>query len=85
MYDGTELKGPSGVRNAVLAHSESYVGNFTEQLFSYALGRVVDYRDLPTVRSIAREAAKTNNRFSGFVLAIVKNPAFQMTRNAESQ
>jgi len=46
---------------------------------------VLDYRDMPTVRSIVRDAAKENNRFSAFVMAIVKNPSFRMTKNPESQ
>jgi len=85
MYDGTKLDGIVGVRKAIMDHSESFINNFTERLTAYSLGRVLDYRDMPTVRSIAHDAAKNNNRFSSFVMAIVKNPAFQMTKNPESQ
>ena len=42
------------------------------------LGRVLDYRDMPTVRAITRDAAKANNRFSSFILSIVKSAPFQM-------
>jgi hypothetical protein len=41
---------------------------------------VVDYRDMPMVRSIEREAAKQDNHFSAFVMGIVKSVPFQMRR-----
>src|SRR5262249_3715082 len=84
MYDGAPLTGPVSVREAVLKHSEAFARNFTEQLLSYGLGRLVDYQDMPVVRSIAEEAAKKNNRFSAFVLGVVKSPSFQMSRNNET-
>ena len=51
---------------------------FGENLMAYGLGRVVDYRDIPVLRSIIRDAAKDGNRFSSFVLALVKSAPFQM-------
>jgi hypothetical protein len=35
---------------------------------------------MPVIRSITRDAAKNNNRFSSFVLGIVKSEAFQMSK-----
>ncbi len=78
MYDGTKLESPAGVRQAIANRSDAFLGSFTENLLAYGLGRVLDYRDMPTVRAIAQEAAKTNNRFSSFVFGIVKSKPFQM-------
>jgi hypothetical protein len=61
-----------------LNRSEAFLGSFTENLMAYGVGRVLDYRDMPTVRSIVRDAGKSNNRFSAFVLGIVKSKPFQM-------
>jgi hypothetical protein len=83
LYDGTEMKGPDGLKQALLKHSESLIRNFTENLMAYALGRRVEYYDEPTVRAIVRKAEQHNNRFSEFVLGIVNSPAFQMAK-AES-
>jgi hypothetical protein len=80
MYDGSKLGGPASVRQAVLNRSDAFLGSFTEKLLAYAVGRVLDHRDLPRTRAIAREAAKNNNRFSSFVMATVKSPAFTMRR-----
>ena len=80
MFDGTPLNSPKTLRNAILNRREAYLGTFTERLSSYALGRITDYRDMPMLRAIERDAAQNGNRFSAFVLAIVKSMPFQMRR-----
>ncbi len=80
LYDGTKMKGPAGLREALLKHSDTLIRNFTENLMSYALGRRVEYYDEPTVRAIARKAAQNDNRFSEFVFGIVNSAAFQMAK-----
>ena len=85
MYDGTALDGPAGVREAVLNRPGAFIGNFAEQLLAYGLGRVLDHQDMPTVRSITRAAARNDNRFSSFVMGIVENPAFQMSKRPTSE
>ena len=47
-------------------------------LMAYALGRTLDYHDMPTVRRIVRDAAADHNHFSAILLGIVASPAFQM-------
>ena len=49
-----------------------------EKLLTYALGRGLEYQDMPLVRSLAREAARSDNRFSALVLSVVKSKPFQM-------
>jgi len=80
MFDGTPLDGPVSLRKAILSHSDAFIGTFTENLLAYAVGRVLDYRDMPMVRSIEQEAARNGDRFSTFVLGIVKSMPFQMRR-----
>ena len=78
MFDGTKLDGPVSLRNAILKHKESFIGSFTENLLAYGVGRVLDYRDMPTVRAIEHEAAGNGGRFSSFVLGVVKSTPFEM-------
>jgi cytochrome c551/c552 len=78
LYDGQKLDGPASLRQALLKHTDAFRAGFSENLLSYALGRVLDYRDMPTARAIAREGARANDRLSAFLLAVVKSPAFQM-------
>ncbi len=56
------------------------IRNFAANLLAYGLGRRVEYYDMPTVRTIARDAAANENRMSEFVLGVVNSPAFQMSR-----
>jgi hypothetical protein len=80
LYDGTELNGPASLRQALLAHSESVIRNFTENLMAYGLGRRVEYYDQPTIRAIVKKAEQNGNKFSAFVLGVVNSPAFQMAK-----
>lgn len=80
LFDGTPMDGPTGLRAALLSHSDTLLHNFTEYLMTYALGRRVEYFDQPTVRDIVRKAGAKEHRFSAFVLGLVNSPAFQMSR-----
>ena len=86
LTDGVKFDGPSGLRQALLRYSPQFVSNVTEKLFVYALGRSVDYRDMPQLRAIVRDAAGAKYRMSSLILGIVKSPAFTMNRyDAESE
>ncbi len=85
MYDGAKLDSPASLRQALLNHSDAYLGTFTENLLAYGLGRVIDYRDQPFARSIARDAAKNQNKLSAFVLGVVKSMPFQLRRADEAE
>jgi hypothetical protein len=76
MYDGTTLDGPAGLRAALLKHQDVFLQTFTENLMTYALGRRVEYFDMPTVRAIVRQAAKADFRVSSFIQGIVQSAAF---------
>jgi hypothetical protein len=77
--DGTRLDGVTGLRNYVLSHREQFVDTLTQKLMTYALGREVEYYDLPAVRKIVRGAAADDDRWSGIILGIVKSMPFQMS------
>jgi hypothetical protein len=78
--DGTKLHGPDDLRNALLRRPDQFVQTFTERLLTYALGRSVEYYDMPAVRKIVREAQGENFRFSALIWAIVESDPFQMRR-----
>jgi hypothetical protein len=80
LVDGTPVNGPVDLRNALLKHPEQFVQTLTEKMMTFALGRSVEYYDMPTIRKIVRDSAKDNYRFSSIVLGIVNSPAFQMRR-----
>ncbi len=78
LVDGTKLNGPADLRAALLSRSDAFVTNATEKLFTYALGRPVQYFDMPAVRSVVHRAAQNDYRFSSLVLGVVSSDAFQM-------
>ena len=47
---------------------------------AYALGRRVEYYDMPTVRSIVHAAAAKDNRMSAYVMGVINSPAFRMQK-----
>jgi uncharacterized protein DUF1592/uncharacterized protein DUF1588/uncharacterized protein DUF1587/uncharacterized protein DUF1585/uncharacterized protein DUF1595 len=80
LYDGTKLDGPAALRQALLKRSDVLLRNFAESLMTYAIGRPVEYYDMPSIRAIAREAMRHDNRLSAFVLGVVNSPAFRMAK-----
>lgn len=80
LVDGTKVNGPASLRQALVNHSDAFIRTFTEKLLTYALGRGLEYYDMPAVRAIDREAAQHNNRFSSIIWGIVNSTPFQMRR-----
>jgi hypothetical protein len=78
MYDGTPVDGPAGVRNFVLKYKDQYVQNVAANLLTYALGRGVEYDDMPTVRSIVRTSARADYKLKTIIEAITATDVFQM-------
>jgi len=75
--DGSTIDGPIALRQAILRRPDNFVTTFTEKLLTYALGRGLDYRDMPTVRAIVRDSSRQNYRFSTLVQGIVGSAPFQ--------
>ena len=84
LWDGTEVKGPAGLRQAIVSRPEQFARTTTEMLLTYALGRGLEYGDMPVVRAVVRDAARRDYRFSALVTGIVSSVPFQMkTKKAE--
>ena len=78
--DGTSINGPDDLRKALLRRPEQFVQTFTQGLLSYATGRTLEYKDMPTVRQIVRGAAASDYRLSAIVQAVIKSDQFRMRR-----
>jgi len=78
LYDGQQVDGPSELRTALLRYSPQFVRMFIERMMTYALGRGLEYTDMPTVRAIAHDVDKDRNRFSAIVLGVVRSAQFRM-------
>jgi cytochrome c5 len=78
--DGTKFHGPAELRQILLSKREQFVATVTEKLLTYALGRGVEYYDMPAVRKIVRDAASSEYRWSSIVLGITRSTPFQMRK-----
>jgi hypothetical protein len=78
MATGQVLSGPGDLRAALVERPDQFVQTLTEKLMIFALGRTVEYHDMPAVRAIVRAAAKDNYRFESIVQGVVRSDAFQM-------
>jgi hypothetical protein len=75
---GRPISGPVELRDALLERPDQFVQAMTEKLMMYALGRELEYFDMPQVRTIVRNAADQGYRFSAIVAGIVSSDAFRM-------
>jgi hypothetical protein len=80
--DGTQFRGPAGLQQLLLSHREEFAATFTEKLLTYALGRGLEYYDMPAVRTITRQAAAHDYRWTSIILGIVRSTPFQLRRSA---
>ena len=78
LFNGADVDGIVGLRQNLVAEPEIFVGVMTEKMLTYALGRGLEYYDMPAVRKIVRDGRSKNFRFSSIVLGIVRSTPFQM-------
>jgi hypothetical protein len=80
MPDGTTFTGPADFRTALLQRREELMTALTEKLLTYALGRGVEYYDMPAIRQIVREAGSRDYRWSALIESLVRSTPFRMRR-----
>ena len=86
LWDGTKVNGPIELRQHLLHYSPQFVRTITEKLMTFALGRGVEYEDMPVIRSIVRDAERDNDRFVSILMGIIKSAPFQLrTKEVEEQ
>ncbi len=75
---GAPVNGPVELRQALLRHPDQFVQALTQKLMMYALGRELEYFDMPQVRAIVHDAASQDYKFAALVTGIVMSDAFRM-------
>jgi len=76
LYDGTRIENAADLAEFLLTYQDSFLRNVTQRMLTYALGRGIEYADMPLVRKVQAEAAKDDFRFHALVSAVVKSEAF---------
>lgn len=75
--DGTEISGPAELHQALARRADQFAQIITEKLLVYAVGRHLDFRDMPTVRRLVRAAEANDYRFEEIVFGVVNSDAFR--------
>ncbi len=76
--DGTAFAGVGGLRTLLAGHQDEFARTLTAKMLAYALGRGLEYFDLPAVRQITRDAHPHDYRWSALILGIVRSTPFTM-------
>ena len=84
MYDGTRVQGPADLRNFLLQYTDQFVRNLTGNLLIYALGRGIEYGDMPVVRDIVHEAGRDAYRSQTLIMALIRSDLFQLNSNTSN-
>jgi hypothetical protein len=83
--NGIAINGVSQLREQLLARPEQFVQTMTERLLMYATGREVEPADMPQVRAIVRDVARSNFRFFDIVEAVTRSDAFRLQEPEHNQ
>ena len=79
--DGTAFDGAAQLRAALVQQPQRFVGTVTEKLLTYALGRGLDYYDMPALRRIVRESAGDDYGMQSIIVGIVNSYPFLHRRS----
>jgi len=80
---GKPVDGPATLTAALLERPDQFVQALTQKLMMYALGRELEYYDMPQVRAVVRAAEEQDYRFSALVAGVVRSDAFRMQAAAK--
>jgi hypothetical protein len=81
MSSGEEFTGPAELKKLLLARKDEFARNATERMLAYALGRGIEFYDMPSIAKITETLKHDGYRSSTLVTEIVKSYPFQFRRD----
>jgi hypothetical protein len=78
--DGRSFTGPKELRAILRTEREPFTRAITGKLMTYALGRGLEYYDMPAVRRIVKNAAKDGYKFQAIIQGVAESYPFTMRR-----
>ena len=75
---GQAVNNPEELRAALVSDPTLFVHALTEKLLTFALGRGVEYYDMPVVRRIVADAKAQGYSFESIVLGVAQSVPFRM-------
>ncbi len=80
LFDGSTFDDTEGFKKNFLKHSDRFVNTVTQKVMTYALGRSIEYYDMPAVREIAENLENDDYKWSSLILGIIESTPFQYRR-----
>jgi hypothetical protein len=72
------------LRALTVKNGDQFARVVTEKLLTYAIGRGLEYDDMPMLRAIAREAKEDDYKFSSLLMGVIESPAFMMNQKSST-
>jgi len=80
---GQEVSNPVNLRAAISSEPDKFVQTIVQNLMTFALGRRVEYEDMPAVRAIVRESKAQGYTFESIAIGVAKSAPFRMRTAVE--
>jgi hypothetical protein len=80
--DDIPLMGIGSLRDFTVLKGDLFAQVVTEKLLTYALGRGLEIEDMPLLRSVSRQAAENDYKFSALLMGVIQSPPFTMNQKA---
>jgi len=78
LASGKPVSSPADLRAALTAEPDKFVQTVVQNLMTYALGRRLEYYDMPAVRAIVRESREHGYTFESLTVGVAKSTPFRM-------
>jgi hypothetical protein len=82
LVTGEEVNGPVALKKALLTRKHLFIRHVTEKMLAYALGRGLEYYDIPAVKQITANLSGDDFRASRLVMEVVRSAPFRLRRGA---
>ena len=80
LTNGEPVDGPVQLKNALMARRDLFLRHLTEKLMAYALGRGLEFHDVPSVKEVLQKASGSDHRLNSMILEITRSYPFQWRR-----
>lgn len=81
---GEPFDGPMALKRLILERKPDFVRNVAEKMFGYALGRGLEYYDMPSVKRAVEQVSKRGYGAADLVMEVVHSYPFRYRRGAEA-
>ena len=81
MPSGEKFSGAAELKQILLQRKDEFARNVTERMLSYALGRGIEFYDMPTIKDIIEKLKANDYDATTLVMEISKSYPFQYRRN----